>query len=434
MPASESPDKALEDGRQQSDASSNSTKNAPILTDAPDGGLEAWLVAAGAAFVFFSALGFSNSFGVFEEYYLTHQLRGDSPDKVAWIGSLSVFLQFASGAIGGPLFDRYGAWASLRNRVIRPGAVLYVFSIMMTSLCKEYWQLMLSQGVLMGVAMGLIQFPSMAAVTQYFDKKRAAALGIAISGSSIGGVVMPIAFSKMLNSTNLGFGWSVRIMGFVMIPLLSFSCVTVKARLPPRKSQFFIPSVFKDARYCLIVAALFFMFVGMFSPLFYIPTYAVSRGVDATLASYFLAILNAASTFGRIIPGVLADKFGRLNAFTIGGIVTAVVIFCFNEPTSSAGLVVYSLAVGFSSGTIISGASAALVLCIKNAQESGAYMGMGMGIGSLAALMGPPVNGALIERYGFAPMSYFSGAMCLVGGFLGIAAKAATAEGIFGRT
>jgi hypothetical protein len=35
--------------------------------------------------------------------------------------------------------------------------------------------------------------------------------------------------------------------------------------------------------------------------------------MDATLASYLLAIINAASTFGRVIPGVLADKFGRLN-------------------------------------------------------------------------------------------------------------------------
>jgi hypothetical protein len=77
----------------------------------PDGGTRAWLVAAGAAMIFFCCLGFSNSFGAFEEYYLTHQLRQESPDNIAWIGSLSAFLQFAAGLIGGPLFDRFGAWA-----------------------------------------------------------------------------------------------------------------------------------------------------------------------------------------------------------------------------------------------------------------------------------------------------------------------------------
>lgn len=64
-------------------------------------------------------------------------------------------------------------------------------------------------GCVNGMAMGLIQFPFMAAVIQYFDRRRAAALGVVISGSSIGGVVMPLALSKMLNSTNLGFGWSI---------------------------------------------------------------------------------------------------------------------------------------------------------------------------------------------------------------------------------
>lgn len=78
------------------------------IEPAPEGGLRAWLVACGAASVFFCCLGFSNSFGTFTEYYLTHQLRDHTPDDVAWIGSLSAFLQFFTGMIGGPMFDRYG--------------------------------------------------------------------------------------------------------------------------------------------------------------------------------------------------------------------------------------------------------------------------------------------------------------------------------------
>jgi hypothetical protein len=76
---------------------------------APDGGARAWLVAAGGSSIFFACLGFSNAFGAFEEYYLTHQLSGQSPGKISWIGSLSAFLRFAAGMVGGPLFDRFGA-------------------------------------------------------------------------------------------------------------------------------------------------------------------------------------------------------------------------------------------------------------------------------------------------------------------------------------
>ena len=89
------------------------SSSTPNLGEAPDGGTRAWLVAAGGFAVCFCCLGFSNAFGTFEEYYLKHQLRGESPSNVAWIGSISAFLQFAAGMVGGPLFDRFGAQASL---------------------------------------------------------------------------------------------------------------------------------------------------------------------------------------------------------------------------------------------------------------------------------------------------------------------------------
>jgi len=293
---------------------------------------------------------------------------------------------------------------------------------------------MLAQGVLMGIAIGLLMFPAMAAVSQYFDKKRATALGLAVSGSSIGGIVLPIALSKMLNSSSLGFGWTVRVIGFVMLPLLAFSCVAIKSRLPPRTTTFFIGAAFKEANFVLLIVSVFFMFLGMFTPLFFIPTYAVTRGMDATRASYLLAILNAASMFGRTIPGVLADKFGRLNILAIGGITTSIVIFCLTKAETTVALVLYSVAFGFSSGTIISGGSAAFTVCPKDPRDIGTYLGMGLAVSSLAALIGPPVNGVLMDRYGgFFEVSIFSGVMCLAGGCTALVSKAATPQGILGK-
>ncbi|KAL1835868.1 hypothetical protein VTJ49DRAFT_5961 [Mycothermus thermophilus] len=395
---------------------------------APEGGLRAWLVVVGSACIFFSCLGFMNSFGVFQAYYMSHQLRHRSPDDIAWLGSLTMYIQFAGGVVAGPLFDRFGAW------VIRPGAVIYILALMMTSLCKEYWQFMLAQGVLAGIGMSLLQVPAFAAVSQYFDKRRAAALGLVVSGSSIGGIVFPIALSKMLNDSTLGFGWSVRVMGFVITPLLGFSVLTVQARLPPRKTRFFLWSAFREVKFLLLIAATFFSFVGMMTPVFYLPTHAILRGMEPTLASYLLAIVNAASTFGRVIPGVLADKFGRLNVFGAGGLATGVVVLCMNSAVNTAGLVVYSIVFGFTSGTIISGASAAISICTEDQQTLGTYLGMGMAVASTAFLFGPPVNGVLLDRYGgFKEVTIFSGVLCLVGGISVIATKLATPKGLLGR-
>lgn len=49
-----------------------------------------------------------NAFGVFQEYYHQHQLRDKSAFDIAWIGSFSSFMLFASAAPAGLLVDKIG--------------------------------------------------------------------------------------------------------------------------------------------------------------------------------------------------------------------------------------------------------------------------------------------------------------------------------------
>jgi len=87
---------------------------------------------------------------IFQNYYLTHQLSNETPSQIAWIGSLQVFLLLSGNIIGGPLFDRFG------GNIVWPPAALFIFSVMMTSICKEYYQFILCQGILGGVSMGMM--------------------------------------------------------------------------------------------------------------------------------------------------------------------------------------------------------------------------------------------------------------------------------------
>lgn len=66
------------------------------------------------------------------------------------------------------------------------GNFLVVFGIMMLSLSTQYWQVFLSQGICMGLGAGLLYIPSLALVGIWFDKKRAIALGIVMSGIAVG--------------------------------------------------------------------------------------------------------------------------------------------------------------------------------------------------------------------------------------------------------
>ncbi|KAK7431338.1 hypothetical protein QQZ08_002109 [Neonectria magnoliae] len=395
--------------------------------DFPDGGLGAWLVAIGAAGTFFCTLGYTNVFGIFQAYYMFNQMPERSADDIAWIGSVQAFLIFATGAVGGPLFDRFGAW------LVRPAGVLYIFAIMMTSICEAYWQFMLAQGILTGLANGLLMFP--ARVPQWFDKKRGAAMGLAIAGSSLGAVIFPIVLSNLLTKTDVGFGWSVRITGFIMLPFLAFAAACIRLRLPPRRTRFFLWSSFRQPTYVLLIVSLFFAMIGMFVPLFLLPAYAITKGMSESLASYLVAMINGASIFGWVIPGVLGDKFGRINTLIGAAVATSVVIFCWPQAETNAAIIVIATLFGFASGAIISGGSVAITICADDAKNIGTYMGVGMALASFSALVGPPVSGAMIDKYGrFEEVTYFGGAMTMFGAIIAIAAKWKSPKGLFGKT
>lgn len=311
-----------------------------------------------------------------------------------------------------------------------PAGCMLVFSVMMTSLCKEYYQFILAQGLLGGISMGLTMAPGLSAIGQYFNKNRGAAMGVGVAGSSIGGVIFPIAISRMLATPSLGFGWTLRICGFIILGPLLIAGVFVRARLPPRHGRFFIPSAFTEKAYVSFVASVFLIMLGLFTPFFYLPTYAVQHGMSTQLANYLISILNGASFFGRVIPGIMADKVGRYNMLLFVAISSGILIFCLEKMQTNATIVLFAGLYGFTSGAIVSLISVCLAQIPSNPGNIGTYMGQGMAVVAIGALIGPPSNGALVSHYHTFNNSFImSGSFVVVGGLLVIVAKLAANKG-----
>jgi predicted MFS family arabinose efflux permease len=238
----------------------------------------------------------------------------------------------------------------------------------------------------------------------------------------------------MLYSSNLGFGWTVRILAFIMVAVLGLACTAIRARLPPRKDKFFIFSAFTEFRFLSLIAAMFLIVTGVFVPFFYLPSFAVSYGMSNLLSSYLVAILNGASFFGRVIPGILADKFGRLNGLGAAALASGILAFCWQKMTTNAEIIVFAALYGFCSGAIVSLMSAAIAQVPANPRDIGTYLGMGMFVVSFASLIGPPINGVLVSHYhGFTQVSIFSGAVLVVGSFMVLLVKHANGKGILSK-
>jgi len=120
-------------------------------------------------------------FGVFQTYYSYAIAETSTSSAVSWIGSMQVFLLCFIGTLVGPIYD-----AGHLRLLLVAGYFFSVFGVFMTSLCKNYWQLFLAQGVVTGFGFGCLFLPAVAIVSQYFSTKKAFATGIASLGSSIG--------------------------------------------------------------------------------------------------------------------------------------------------------------------------------------------------------------------------------------------------------
>jgi hypothetical protein len=183
--------------------------------------LKAWKRVAGAWLLFFVAWGPALSYGSFESYYRAEVLPDYSASSLAWIGALSTLLLVSSGAFAGPLFDR----GYLRT-VLICGCLLVAFSLEMLSLCTEYYQIMLAQGIGYGLGSGLIYVPALAFVTASFPPKtRAYAVGVLTTGAGVAGVLYPIMFIRLI--PEIGFGWTMRLWGFLTLVLAVIGMVLV---------------------------------------------------------------------------------------------------------------------------------------------------------------------------------------------------------------
>lgn len=147
----------------------------------PNGGFMAWLQVAGAWTIMFNVLGLLNSYGQFQSIYETDLLKNESASTIAWIGSAQFLVCYFVCIFTGPLLD-----TGYLHLLLGVGTIVTVFGLMMVSLCHSYYQFFLAQTILTGVGFGLIFLPASSVVSQWFSTRSPFAIGISVTGSSIG--------------------------------------------------------------------------------------------------------------------------------------------------------------------------------------------------------------------------------------------------------
>ncbi|THH15775.1 hypothetical protein EW146_g4756 [Bondarzewia mesenterica] len=360
--------------------------------DYPMGRKRAWSTVLGAWLIVSCSIGMTSAFGVYQDFYTTSWLDNYSTSAISWIGGVQIFLELILGPIGGKLFDM----GYIRTANIA-GCTLFTISFFLLSLAKphQYYQVFLAQGIGMGAGIGLLYIPASTVVFHHFKSKRAFATGLVDSGASVGGIFLSILLNNLIHGS-VGFVWGTRIAAF--ITLFCFIIGNLLIFVPPIKksADHSTKTTLTDAPYVLTVAWGFVASLGMYFPAFYIQLFARMHGIESALAFYSVAIMNAASIFGRVVPSWLADKWGKLDVFVPCATLSGLMGFAMLGCTTPVGLVLFVIFYGF-----FFGASVALYLpIIDSLTPPGANKGKRMGFAivpvGIACLVGPPISGAIL--------------------------------------
>ncbi|KAI0111251.1 MFS general substrate transporter [Nemania sp. FL0031] len=360
----------------------------------PDGGIVAWTQVAMGHLVIFNTWGFVNSFGVFQSYY-TGALH-ESRSTISWIGSVQIFLLFAIGAFSGRALD-----AGRFRPVTFIGYVTHILGIFLTSISTQYWHVLLTQGLLVGIGNGLLFCPTISLVGTYFSFWKSFAMGVAAAGSATGSLIYPVVVQKLLPV--IGFGWTVRILGFITLFTSSLAFALLKPRLPPRPSGPMVDwAAFKEPAYVLYCLGTFLNFLGLYFAFYYIGAYARDIiGLTYTESINLILIINGVGYVGRILPAIIADKYiGALNAIIPCAFGSGILLFGWIGVRDEGGQIAFAVVYGLFASGVQSMFAVALSSLTKDLGKIGTRNGMCFTIVSLSTLIGPPIAGVLIGEDG----------------------------------
>lgn len=238
--------------------------------------------------------------------------------------SLSLLMLSVTAPFVGQLVDRFGA-----RKVIVPSVLLFGFGIIsfyfLSASLWHFYAIYIGLGI---VSVGAATLPYLSVVSQWFDKRRGLALGLAMIGVGLGTFFMP-SFAQALIDT---VGWrsayvilGLLVMGVTIPVVVPFLKDTPEQMgLAPDGEPTQRPQTtnatghaqglrgseaWRLGTFWLLVAAFFLMSVSVHGCLIHLVPMLTDYGLSAKSAALATSVLGGALLIGRVGAGYLLDRF-----------------------------------------------------------------------------------------------------------------------------
>jgi predicted MFS family arabinose efflux permease len=335
------------------------------------------------------------------------------------------------GPFLGILVDRYGT-----RRLTLPGLILTIGSISLFSLMTGVpWQWYALWGLFGFVSVSIKSTAWTAAVVGVFTRSRGLALGLTLAGTAVAAIIVPPLSNWLITE----FGWRTTFVALAVgwggaTFVLCYFCffdIHDKAANRARTHPLEIPEAAAELpgltrseglrspalwRLAISNFIVMLMSIGLSVHLFPILTEA---GVSRTNAAWLLSLTGIAGIVGKLVTGLLLDKFrpNWIGGVTLGA--AALAFFLLMDGLRSPAVIVVAMIVNgyaFGTKTQITGYMTAVYAGMKS---FGFLYGIMSALMALASGLGPFMAGRIYDTMGgYGPFLMIGTVGCAVGGLL----------------
>jgi MFS family permease len=333
------------------------------------------------------------------------------------------FVALALGSIGwGYLSDRVGP-----RIVVLAGSLLLTAGLALASLATSLVAFQLLFGVVVGISAAAIFAPLMACVTGWFDTRRSLAVSLVSAGMGMA----PMTMSPLAAWLVQGHDWRTSLQIIAALVAVVMVPVALLVRRPPALAHaasaagpggahapaLSLAQALRSAPFLILVATSFLSCATHSGPIFHTVSYAVTCGIPLMAAVSIYSLEGLAGMGGRLVFGLLGDRFGAARVLVLALLAQAVVALGYVYARELGSFYAVAALFGFTYAGV-------MPLFAVIARENFPLRMMGTVIGgttmasSLGMALGPALGGLIYDTFS----SYawlFVGAFALgIGAFL----------------
>jgi len=285
---------------------------------------------------------------------------GWSRAEIAFAVSINLFLYGLAGPLSGWLLDRVGS-----RRVMAGSLALMAVGVGLTTLMREYWQLLVLWGIVIGLgAGGTASVLSATVANRWFVARRGVVLGVLNSAGSTGQLIfLPLMMTVIVTVGWRGGSLLLLAVTLAMIPLVALwmrddpadiglapygSAPAVTARKSPADvARVPLRSALKTSTFWLLAGSYFVCgatangLVGT-----HLIPHAIDRGIPAITAAATVGVMGGLNFVGTTLSGWVIDYVAAKKWLALIYVLRALSLFILPFVTDFSGLFIFAVIYG----------------------------------------------------------------------------------------